>query len=124
MNIEFAASSSKIPVVLCVDIEPDEFFVDRKNPRPWSGFEFSHGYLKGLRWKLEDSTGRPVHFNWSLRMDPQVAIAYGSPAWAVDRYAKFFDEYQSSGDELGIHVHTYRWSDASDAWLDDCGDAA
>jgi hypothetical protein len=113
--------SSKIPVILAVDVEPDEFFVDRTHPKPWSGFEFSHEYLKDLRNKLEDSTGHNVHFCWSLRMDPQVAIAYGSSTWVADRYAAFLEEYRSNGDDLGIHVHTYRWSDSRSGWLDDCG---
>ena len=111
----------RIPVILCVDLEPDDFFVDRNNPKPWSGFEFSHGYLQDLRSRFEGATGRSVHFCWSIRMDPQVAIAYGSPAWVVDQYAAFFEEYRSHGDDLGIHVHTYRWSKSRDAWLDDCG---
>lgn len=117
----YAESSSKIPVILCIDVEPDEFFVDRNAPKPWSGFEFSHGYLREMRSRLEEATGHSVHFSWSLRMDPQVAIAYGSATWIADRYAAFLEEYQAMGDDLGLHVHTYRWSDARDGWLDDCG---
>jgi hypothetical protein len=121
MSSEHSPSSEKIPVVFCVDVEPDEFFVDPANPKPWSGFEFGHGYLKGFRARFEKATGRPVHFNWFVRFDPQVAIAYGNAAWAVERYAEFFDEYRSRGDEIGIHVHTYNWSKTQDAWIDDSG---
>lgn len=116
-----AGAVPKIPVILCIDVEPDEFYVDKRNPKPWAGFEFSHDYLKDFRSRLEERTGSAVHFSWVLRMDPQVAIAYGSAAWGADRYSAFLDAYRSMGDELGIHVHTYRWSDSRDAWLDDCG---
>jgi hypothetical protein len=124
MNSELSASAGKIPVVFCVDIEPDEFFVDRIDPKPWDGFEFSHGYLKKFRTWFEEVTGQAVHFNWFLRMDPQVAIAYGNAAWAAQRYADFLEEYLSAGDEVGLHVHTYRWLDDRNEWLDDCGNAA
>lgn len=123
MNSEVAASSNKIPVVLCVDIEPDEFFVDRVCTKPWTGFEFSNGYLKKFRTRFEEVTGQAVYFNWFIRMDPQVAIAYGNAAWAAERYAGFFEEYRSAGDEIGLHVHTYRWLEDRDQWLDDCGNA-
>lgn len=123
MNSEHSVPPGKIPVVFCVDIEPDEFFVERANPRPWDGFVFSHGYLEKFRARFEEVTGRPVHFNWFLRMDPQVAIAYGNAAWAAERYADFFEEYRAAGDEVGLHVHTYRWLDDRKEWLDDCGNA-
>lgn len=116
-------TTTRIPVVLAIDVEPDEFFVDRDKPRPWSGFEFSHGYLKEMRARFEQVSGRPVHFYWSLRMDPQVATAYGSATWVADRYADMLEECRSAGDELGIHVHTYRWSETLEGWLDDCGNA-
>jgi hypothetical protein len=121
MSNEHLPSSQRIPVVFCVDVEPDEFFVDPANPKPWSGFEFSHGYLERFRARCEKVTGQPVRFNWFLRMDPQVAIGYGNAAWAAERYADFFQEYQSNGDEIGIHVHTYTWSKAREGWIDDCG---
>lgn len=115
------AESCKIPIILCVDVEPDEFFIDRNNPKPWTGFEFSYGYLNDLRSRFEESTGHSVHYCWSLRMDPQVAIAYGKPTWVADRYADYLEDYRSMGDDIGIHVHTYRWSESHDGWLDDCG---
>jgi hypothetical protein len=113
--------TTQIPVILCIDLEPDEFFVDRKDPKPWSGFEFAHDYLKTFRSRFEEATGHRVHFSWSLRMDPQVAIGYGSATWVADKYSAFLEEYRSLGDDLGIHVHTYRWSDKEGGWLDDCG---
>ncbi len=112
--------SSKIPVILNIDVEPDEFSVDRADPKPWTGFEFCYEYFKELRSRFEEVTGHPVHFNWMIRMDPQIEIAYGSAAWAADRYADILAEYRSEGDNVGLHVHTYTWSTSLDSWLDDC----
>lgn len=116
--------AEKIPVVLCVDVEPDEFYVARRDPAPWRGFEALHPAFRDLRAKLEARTGNEVHFTWCVRMDPQVAIAYGRPTWAAENYAKRFDEYRTAGDEIGSHCHTYRWSDSADEWIDDHADAA
>ncbi len=121
MSDEHSPSSKRIPVVFCVDVEPDDFFVHPARLKPWSGFEFSHGYLEGFRARFENVTGRAVHFNWFVRLDPQVAIGYGKAAWAAERYADFFEEYRSKGDEIGIHVHTYNWSKGDDGWIDDNG---
>lgn len=123
MNGDTRSSSRKIPVVLCIDVEPDEFFVDRAEPKPWTGFEFTHDYLRKFRERFAAATGQAVRFNWFLRLDPQVAIAYGDAAWGAKRYEHFFREYRSAGDEIGLHVHTYRWLENPGRWLDDCGNA-
>lgn len=117
-------TDAMIPVLLCVDVEPDEFFVDRRNPRPWTGFEKTHLYFRDLRARLEDITGREVNFCWCLRMDAQVATAYGAAEWVVERYPEFIEEYRKAGDEIGSHVHTYRWSERDADWIDDFGDHA
>lgn len=113
----------RIPVILCIDVEPDDFYVSRTDPKPWKGYEAAHPYLKALREKFESITGQAVHFCWSLRMDPQVEIAYGSPTWVIERHRDFFEEYRIEGDDLGVHVHTYRWSNHEGNWIDDCGNA-
>jgi hypothetical protein len=109
---------TRIPVVLCVDVEPDDFYVDRRDPKPWRGFEALHPEFRDLRAKLEARTGHDVHFCWCIRMDAQIALAHGRPAWAVEQYGPFFEEYRRAGDAIGSHVHTYRWSDSIDNWID------
>jgi hypothetical protein len=115
---------SKIPVILAVDVEPDPFLTRRDAPEPWLGYEAIHPYLARLRERFEHATGSPVHYSWFLRMDPQVAETYGSPTWAVERYEKLVAESLGRGDELGIHVHGYRWIEAKGAWLEDLGSQA
>jgi hypothetical protein len=113
--------TSKIPVLICIDVEPDEFFVSRRNPQPWRGYELTHAYISSLRSALQELTGDAVHVSWFIRMDPQVALAHGRAAWAVEHYGALFDDAIAAGDELGTHVHTYRWCENSGDWLDDHG---
>jgi hypothetical protein len=114
-----AGPSSKIPVVLIVDVEPDPFQVPRHVHEPWHGYEALHPVLAGMRERFEDATGSPVHYTWAFRMDPQIAGAYGSPTWAADRYAKLVKESLDRGDEPATHVHGYRWIEQKNGWLED-----
>ena len=111
--------SSKIPVILIVDVEPDPFLVRPDAPDPWLGYETLHPYLAKLRDRFQDATGSPVHYTWAFRMDPQIVKVYGSPTWGAERYAKLVAESLDRGDELANHVHGYRWIEAKDAWLED-----
>ncbi len=111
----------KIPIILCIDVEPDPFLVNRSNPEPWDGYEGTQAYLSTMRARFEEATGSPVHFTWFFRMDPQVAESYGSPTWAVDRYPGFIKEMVNHRDELGTHPHAYRWIKDQQEWLEDLG---
>ncbi len=114
--------SSKIPVIFCIDVEPDQRQVRRHSPEPWLGYERMQRYLSELRPRIEEISGAPVHYAWFFRMDPQVAAAYGSASWAIDRYPRFIEEIERQGDELGIHVHSYRWVEAEQVWIQDFAD--
>jgi hypothetical protein len=124
MNLSDTQADDPIPVILNIDVEPDEFLVDIHDPQPWRGFEFCQSYLTGLREKFAEATGCAVHFNWMLRMDPQIAIAYGSGTWAVDSYGDFLARCRAAGDHIGLHVHNYRWSKELNGWLDDSASVA
>lgn len=112
-------ASSTIPVIFCIDAEPDPRLVNRSSPEPWLGYETTYRYLKELRPRLEEQTGRPVRYSWFFRMDPQVAESYGSAAYPLERYPGFVDEMQRHGDELAIHTHAYRWSEKQNNWSHD-----
>jgi hypothetical protein len=110
-----------IPVILCIDVEPDPFLVNRAHPEPWTGYEKTVPYLRTMRTRFEEATGSAVHYTWCFRMDPQVAESYGSPTWAVDRYPEFVTEMRRHGDASGIHPHAYRWVAGEERWLEDLG---
>lgn len=123
-----APTTPRIPVVLCIDVEPDPRHVDRARPEPWRGFEVLYERITSARSRLARRAGTPVSFSWFLRMDPQIADTYGSPGWAVTHYAEELAALIRAGDELGLHTHAYRsdgnrgWitDDADQAWVDHC----
>jgi hypothetical protein len=121
INAGVNVPAERIPVLICIDVEPDEFKVSQRQPDGWRGFEIAHSYFSSLRESLQKATDQPVHFCWFIRMDPQIELAYGSANWAAEHYNKFFRGYLEAGDEIGVHVHTYRWEPSIDGWLDDHG---
>jgi len=112
-----------IPVIFCVDVEPDPRLVNHDAPEPWVGYEITQRYLRELRPRIEAATGAPVHYSWFLRIDAQIE-PYGSATWAVDRYGAHMEEIQRAGDEIGVHPHAYRWLENERSWLHDFGNQA
>ena len=107
-----------IPVILCIDVEPDSARPDPNlNPHArWRGFERLYPYLRNLRLHIAEATGKPVRFNWFWRMDPQVEAVHGSAEWALRRYAAQVAETIQAGDAHGLHTHAWRW-DARAGWV-------
>lgn len=114
--------SAPLPVLFCIDIEPDQRNVC--DSVDWHGFEATFQYLQALRPRLSEASGIAARYAWFLRMDPQVAIAYGSPDWAARRYARELDLLQAAGDEMGLHPHAWRWDDSWSTWVTDHADQA
>lgn len=111
-----------IPVLLCIDVEPDEREVDPGSPVDWAGFERTIELIDRLRPRMEAATGRSVHVSWFVRMDPQITHVYGSAGWVADRYCRVFDALVAGGDELGLHVHPWQWDRATSAWMQNFAD--
>ncbi|HZP28454.1 MAG TPA: glycoside hydrolase family 99-like domain-containing protein [Acidimicrobiia bacterium] len=113
-----------VPVVLCIDCEPDPRMVDPADPPPLVGYQLVHDYFARWRERVEALTGAPVHLNWFFRMDPQVETTYGTPAAFVERHPDLLARARDSGDGLGVHPHAWRWDDAAGTWVGDLADAA
>lgn len=110
-----------IPVVLGIDIEPDAREVDRANP-VWDGAGRFFEQLPEFRDRLAQMTGAGAPLSWFVRADPQVAISNGSASWAFETFADHWRECVGHGDEIGLHVHPWRWNEAAGRWLQDFGD--
>jgi hypothetical protein len=115
--------ATEVPIVLCIDVEPDARLVDRANPVAWAGFERFMTKVPALREMVAAVTGRPPRFTWYLRMDDQVAETWGSHRWVADQYGEHLAALQDAGDELGLHIHTWRWVDSVGSWLAEREDA-
>jgi len=107
---------------MCIDVEPDKRAIDSNVREDWKGFEKTYEFFCRLRSRLEAATRSSVHFTWFLRMDPQIGHTYGSAAWAVTRYSRIINEIQAAGDEVGLHIHPWRWDKTSQIWIQDFAD--
>lgn len=96
-----------IPLLLAIDIEPDDRVV-KAGKQGWPGVGLLVDCMMERRARLEDATGRAVHFNWYLRLDPQIEIGFGKADWVFDHYGADIERIRQAGDSLGIHVHTWR----------------
>jgi hypothetical protein len=120
--MDMTGTGPTIPVIFCIDVEPDPRLVNRFAPEPWLGYEFAQGYLEELRPRIEALTGAPAHYSWFLRMDPQVAESQGSSRFVTDRYANHLSQVEKQGDEIGIHLHAWRWLPTEATWMQDWAD--
>jgi hypothetical protein len=121
----------KIPIIFCIDAEPDPRLIERKKNEPWAGYEAMHAFIQAMRPKLEAATGSPVHYSWFFRVDPQIAEGYGEGDWALRYYKEWIRTYEAQGDEIGLHPHAYRWDEkgwiadhGNQPWIEHCLDMA
>jgi len=105
-----------------MDVEPDDRLINPSVPKDWIGFESTFEIFAKLRPRIEAATGSPVHFSWFFRMDPQIAITYGSASWAVVRYESLIREIKRAGDAIGLHAHSWRLNQIRDKWIVDFAD--
>lgn len=114
----------KIPILICVDSEPNARSVDPTRKSDWTGFEQTFKFFRELRPRLQSASRAPVHFTWFMRMDPQVEYVYGDAGWVVRRYQSILDQLQSDGDDIGLHAHPWQWSDQAKTWIANFGEQA
>jgi len=115
---------SRVPIVLCVDVEPDlDFFIMDRNLNArstanlWDSFKASADFFESLRRTLSVED-RPV-FSWFVRADPQVAYDFGSADYGFTMFGDYIENWKAQDDEVGLHVHAWRYNPASDDWIDD-----
>lgn len=118
----FGAKQRTIPVLLCIDVEPDARLVDPHEQVDWLGFENAFALTERLRPLMASATGRQARLAWFVRLDPQIAHVYGYAGWAADRYRDLFDSLLAAGDEFGIHLHPWQWDGASSGWIQNFAD--
>ena len=113
-----AGETRAIPFIFRIDVEPDVRHIDRFRPLPWSGFERAAKGIESIRERLAAATGSPAHFVWLLRMDPQIGETYGTAEWVAEGYSSFFKTMIDRGDDIGVHPHTFRWTQQQ-RWVTD-----
>jgi hypothetical protein len=109
------------PIILCIDVEPDDRDLEIEARKRWVGFEETYKFFSELRPLLREATQAPVNFSWFLRMDPQIELGYGSATWVRDQHKSILDELEQAGDEIGLHAHARRWDETAGNWIADYG---
>jgi len=111
----------KLFVLICVDVEPDrpEFGgkrYDYLGPQSWNGL--SQAIPKFLQWRhnLQKNLGYETRLTWFFRADSQIEIIYGDAAFPLTAYDSVVDALLKEKDEVGWHVHTWRWNMKRGAW--------
>lgn len=110
-----------IPVLICIDVEPDAFFIAHDRQLPWRGYECAVAFFHDRRSRQGWLGRSGARLTWVFRMDPQVEEVYRDAGWVIDHYPAEIAELERHGDECGVHPHAYRWDPAARHWISDHG---
>jgi hypothetical protein len=120
VEVERTTIDARVPVVLAIDVEPDDRWPTTGVGVPLQGFLRTAAWLDELRGPLSDATGLPAAFTWYIRMDPQVERLAGRADAIVASARETFDRLAAAGDTFGLHTHAGRWLDGD--WVLDQAD--
>ena len=110
---------SRVPVFLCVDLEPVEREVQDSSSDAWRGVDAIVEWLEALRPGLAEVSGDGVRLLWFLRCDPQIEVAFGAPNALMLRSAGILERLLDGGDPIGLHTHPWRWDEDEASWIAD-----
>jgi hypothetical protein len=113
-----------VPALMCVDVEPDDFQLPLDGSGTWDGFPATVELMDEFRDRVADVTGARPSVVWFLRMDPQIAGAFGRADHVAERFGDVLTELRSHGDAIGIHPHAFRWSTERSVWVSVLSDVA
>jgi GT2 family glycosyltransferase len=113
---------TRTPLVVNIDVEPDDRLVQPSVRPRWTGFETLLPELRRIRSQLAQATGAPVKFSWLFRIDHQVERVYGQPDWGLNEYRRQIEELVAQGDVIGAHAHSWRWDEVGATWIADHAD--
>ena len=115
-------SRRPLPLVFAVDLEPDQREVDNQDPSWKSAAEFFKR-LPELRERLNGIAGNgdPFVLTWLVRADPQIERTNGDTAYAFRHFLEELRTAVAAGDEIGLHVHPWRWAESQGRWMQDHG---
>lgn len=105
-----------VPIVFCIDCEPNEHAPERFKGEGWSHMEECFERLAGCRSRLAEATGTTAALNWMVRADPQLEEVHGDSGFGLSQYADAWQALSASGDEVGLHPHPQRWSGDQSRW--------
>ncbi|MDG6219986.1 MAG: hypothetical protein QCI38_00880 [Candidatus Thermoplasmatota archaeon] len=119
--------SGKVLVVLACDVDHDrDGFVEGESDSQglsWRGVEEGLSLFNENLRDVQDSYGNGLKALWFIRSDFQMKKVYGDCAWPFKAHAKILKELASFGDEIGWHVHLWKWHEEKRGWYAETSDA-
>ena len=115
---------SRVPIFLCVDLEPVERQVRDSSGDSWHGVDAIVEWLGAFRPRLAEASGEDVRLLWFLRCDPQIEVAFGASNALMLRSSSMLDRLLEGGDAIGLHTHPWRWDEEDASWIADYADPA
>lgn len=106
-----------LPVVVTVNLEPDDRVTSNDGTDPWDGVEGTIALVEEWRAGRSD-----MAVGWYWRCDPAIEAGYGDAAWALRRWRGQIEQALERGDEVGTHPHYWRWSDELGTFVSDAAD--
>ncbi|MFQ5723829.1 MAG: hypothetical protein ACE5G6_05000 [Terriglobia bacterium] len=122
-------SRRQLLIHLCIDIEPAKkrfggSGFDTRETSYWGFREVLFPFVAAFRERFQADLGRPLRFNWFVRADPQIGEIYGQPTWALETFRAELEQLAAAGDEIGLHMHSWRWDNRRQAWYEEVKDSA
>jgi hypothetical protein len=111
-----ARSRAIVPILFCIDAEPDEFKPRVDDRSAWNHVEACLSRLEAYRERLTEATARPAAFTWAVRADPQLETIYGDSAWGLRHYRTEWLRLAGAGDDVALHPHPQRWCETRGRW--------
>src|SRR4029078_5820172 len=91
------AVHARTPLVISIDVEPDDRLVHPSARPRWTGFETMLPEMQRIRGQLTQAIGAPVQFTWLFRIDHQVEQAYGRADWGLQEYRREIADLTAQG---------------------------
>jgi hypothetical protein len=111
----------RVPIIVEMDLEPDEYYPRAWGRTAWEGVWRAFQTADIVRDTL-GAMGQRARFSWGLRLDPQIAIGEGRPDYILSEFENEIAAARRSGDSFGPHPHWFRLRDGD--WVEDTIDAA
>jgi hypothetical protein len=120
--------SKVLYIVIGCDCDPDRprfggtRIDQRLSPHKWRGVSEGIPCLKKLCEKVKDRMGHAPKYTWCVRCDQQIKQIYGSPSWVLSEFLDRWNDLEGQGDEVGWHLHLWRWHEARNCWRQEISD--
>jgi len=118
----------RLIIIIGADCDPDKVRVRGKNLRTYHGFYDWRGIREGIPEikkrlsYIQNLFDSPFKLTWCVRSDLQIKEIYGNAGWCLREFSSFWKELEKGGDEIGWHLHLWRWNPRYEIWYQEIQD--